>query len=215
WQIATTSQLVDRGIVPLVGIALLFTGFWIESYVGSRPRRANLLLDARFWTCVLSTILGIVFLILTFVHPNNVRLQSQEALTQVAQEADQAASELEQRLGAEVSQQRSQIDTLLQDQERLNQAVESGQVTEEQAAQIEQFRQNPEAVDDYLQQQAAQLETRLKTEIGSRRDQATGRVRLEALKASIRIAASSLLLAIGYTAIGWLGLRRLLSSTAG
>ena len=27
WQLATTTQLVDRGIVPLVGIALILTGF--------------------------------------------------------------------------------------------------------------------------------------------------------------------------------------------
>lgn len=212
WQIATTSQLVDRGIVPLVGIALLFTGFWIESYVGNRSRSSNLFLDLRFWTCVLSSILGIIFILLTFLHPNNVRIQSQDALTQVTEEATQATSQLEQRLGAEVSQQRNQIDALLQDEARLQQAIESGQVSQEQAARIEEFRSNPQSIDQFLQQQAGQLETQLKTEIGTRREEAAQRVRTEATKASIRIAVSSLLLAVGYTAIGWMGLRRLLSA---
>jgi hypothetical protein len=213
WQIATTTQLVDRGIVPLVGIALLFTGSWMESYLGSTAarKRPNLLLDGRFWTCVLSSVLGLMFLVLTFIHPNNVRLQSQEALNQVSEQATQANSQLEQRLSQEVTQQRSQIDTLLANQELLNQAVASGQVSQEQAAQLEQFRADPNALDTFLNQQATQLKSQLQTEIGSRREQATKQVQTEALKASIRISLSSILLAIGYTIIGWTGLKRLLT----
>lgn len=211
WQIATTTQLVDRGIVPLVGIALLFTGFWIDSYVGGRRSRSSLFLDARLWTCLLACILGLLFAVLTPVHMNNVRLQSSEALTQVSTKADQATTQLEQRLNVEVSQQRDRISLLLENPEQIEQLVARGEVTAEQAEQIRQFEQNPDSLDEFLSGQASQLRNRLETEIGSRREEATQRVRSEATKASIRISLSSILLAIGYLAIGISGVRRLLA----
>ncbi len=172
WQIATTTQLVDRGIVPLVGIALLFTGFWIDSFSGSKRSQANLLLDARFWTCALACILGIMFAILTFLHPNNVRLQRQEALSQVTSEATQATGQLEQRLSLEVNQQRERINALLQNPEQIDQLLASGELSEEQAAQIRQFQESPDSLDQFLAGQAEQLRSRLETEIGSRREEA-------------------------------------------
>ncbi|MGB7488120.1 MAG: HpsJ family protein, partial [Phormidesmis sp.] len=42
WQLATVTSLVDRGIVPLVGIALLFTGYWIDTSIGKSARRSSL-----------------------------------------------------------------------------------------------------------------------------------------------------------------------------
>ena len=41
WQLATTTQLVDRGIVPLVGIALILTGFWIDRQCRTRSATAK------------------------------------------------------------------------------------------------------------------------------------------------------------------------------
>ncbi|MEM9266324.1 MAG: HpsJ family protein [Cyanobacteria bacterium P01_F01_bin.13] len=211
WQISTTTQLVDRGIVPLVGIALLFTGFWIDSFVSGKRGRGNLMLDPRFWTCILACILGLIFAVLVPVHMNNVRLQSKDALNQVSTEASQATTQLEQRLTAEVTQQRDRISTLLSNPDQIDQLVASGEVTAEQADQIRQFEGNPESLNEFLSGQATELRTRLETEIGSRREEATKRVRSEATKASIRISLSSILLAIGYIVIGINGLRRLLA----
>lgn len=211
WQINAATQLVDRGIVPLVGIALLFTGFWIDSYAAGKRSSGNLIMDARFWTCILACILGILFAVLTPLHMNNVRLQSKEALTQVSTEADEAATQLEQRLDAEVTQQRDRISSLLSNPDQIEQLVASGNVTAEQAEQIRQFEGNPGSLDEFLQGQASQLRTRLETEIGSRREEANKRVRSEATKASIRISLSSILLAVGYLVIGFSGIKRLLA----
>ncbi|MBX2864273.1 MAG: HpsJ family protein [Leptolyngbyaceae cyanobacterium MAG.088] len=211
WQISTATQLVDRGIVPLVGIALLFTGFWIDSFVAGKRSRSNLMLDARFWTCILACILGVLFLVLTPVHMNNVRLQSQDALTQVSEEASEATNQIEQRLNAGLTQQRDQITTLLSNPDQIDQLVSRGNISEEEAAQIRQFEGKPDSLNEFLEGQASQARTRLETEIGSRREEANKRVRSEATKASIRISLSSLLLAIGYIVIGISGVRRLLA----
>lgn len=211
WQLATTTQLVDRGIVPLVGIALLFTGYWIDSSLGNSPRRFSLAMDARFWTCLLSCLLGLIFLFTTVLHPNNVRIQSREALTQVDSEAEQATNELKGRLDADLSQRRAQIDALLQDESQLQAAIDSGNLDEAQRAQIERFRDDPQALNEFLSSQVGEAENQLQTRIGEQKKEATARLKSEALKATVRVTLSSLLLAIGYTYIGWAGLRRLLA----
>lgn len=211
WMLATTTQLVDRGIVPLVGIALLFTGYWIDSSLGNTSRRFTLATDARFWTCLLSCLLGLIFLMTTVLHPNNVRIQSREALTAVEAQAQQATSELEGRLNADLSQRRAQINALLEDDSQLQAAIDSGNLDEAQRAQIERFRDDPEALNAFLNSQVGQAQTQLQTRIGEEKRNETERVKLGALKTTVRVTLSSLLLAIGYTYIGWAGLRRLLA----
>jgi ABC-type multidrug transport system fused ATPase/permease subunit len=211
WQLATTTQLVDRGIVPLVGIALLFTGYWIDSSLGNQPRRGSLAVDVRFWTCLLACFLGLIFLLTTVVHPNNVRIQSREALEQVNAEAEQATSEAATRVNDELARRRAQIDVLLSDEAQLQAAIESGNLGEAERAQIEQFRDNPDELDKYLNSRSGEVQTELKTRIGEQQKEATERLRTEAFKATVRVTLSSLLLAIGYTFIGWAGLRRLLN----
>ena len=205
WQIATTTQLVDRGIVPLVGITLILTGEWIESYVLTGPRRRNLLTDSRFWASLLAALLGLVFLLLAVLHPNNVLATRSQALDQINNEATQATAQLEQRF----SQQRSELGALLQNESQLQQAIESGQVPQEQIPILQQLQDNPEGVNQFLDQQLGTAREKVQTEIGDRRQEAEKRVNLEAWKSGIRIALSSLMLAIGYSVIGWTGLRRL------
>jgi ABC-type multidrug transport system fused ATPase/permease subunit len=207
WQLATTTQIVDRGIVPLVGIALLLTGFWIDNSVGRSPRGRNLAGDLRFWACLLGSFLGLVYLILAILHVNNVRLTSEQALTQVGTEANQATTQLEQQLSAELTQQQAQLSAILENEALLQQAIQSGQLPQD----IEQFRDNPEGLNQFLQQRADEAQQRLQGEIGSRRQQAEQRVRTEAWKSGLRVSLSSLILAIGYSIIGWIGLRRLMN----
>ena len=205
WQIATTTQLVDRGIVPLVGITLILTGEWIESYVLTGPRRRNLLTDSRFWASLLAALLGLVFLLLAVLHPNNVLATRNQALEQINSEASQAEAQLEERF----SQQRNELGALLQNESQLQQAIESGQVPQEQIPILQQLQDNPEGVNQFLEQQLGSARQQVQTEIGTRRQEAEKRVNLEAWKSGIRIALSSLMLAVGYSIIGWTGLRRL------
>jgi uncharacterized membrane protein len=210
WQLNTTTQIVDRGIVPLVGIALLLAGFWIERSSGQGKQAGNLLADLRFWACIISSVLGLIFLIFTFLHVNNVRNTSREALAQVEREANQATTQLEERLQGELTQQQSQLQLLFQDESLLQQAVDAGQLPQD----ILQFKDNPAALDEFLTQRAGEARQQIETEIGSRREDARARIKQEAAKSAIRISTSSLLLAIAYVVIGWTGLRRLLGRVA-
>ncbi|MGB3308545.1 MAG: HpsJ family protein [Nodosilinea sp.] len=209
WQLATTTQLVDRGIVPLIGIALLLSGLWVDSSVGRMAQRKSLTTDLRFWVCALASVLGLVYLLLTLLHLNAVRLSSQTALAQVGTEAGEAATQLQQRLSTELSQQQSQLGAILQNEELLDQAIQSGQLPPD----IEQYRDDPEGLSQFLQQRADQAQQQIEAEIGTRRADAERQVRTEAWRSGIRISVISLLLAAGFSTVGWLGLRRLLSLT--
>lgn len=208
WQLEMISQIVDRGIVPMVGVALLLAGYWVQSIAGQGGRRAAWA-DLRVWALVLSAIFGVVFLLFTVLHPNNVRANSQEALEQIQQEATTAETQLEGRLSQELQQQRGQIDALIADEDLLAQAIESGQVPQEQAALLRQFREDPQALDQFLQDRVGQFRTQIQQEIGGRREEATQQIRQEALKSGIRVSLSSLLLAIGYFIIAVVGFRSL------
>ncbi len=209
WQLATTTQIVDRGIVPLVGMALLLTGFWVDSLVGRAAQHKSLTTDPRFWVCALASALGLVYLLMTFLHLNAVRLSSQQALEQVGNEAGQAATQLQQRLASELSQQQTQLSALLQNEDLLAQAIQSGQLPPD----IQQYRNDPEGLTQFLQQRADQAKQQVETEIGTRRAEAERRVKTEARRSGLRISVISLLLSVGYSFIGWVGLRRLLSLT--
>ena len=208
WLLNATTQIVDRGIVPLVGIALLLAGFWIDRSSGKSSQAGSLLTDLRFWACVIASVLGLVFLFFTFLHVNNVRITTREALAQVQREANQASAQLEQRLSGELSQQQSQLQSILQDEALMQQAIDAGQLPEE----IQQFRDNPAGLDEFLDQRASAARQEIETEIGTRREDARNQIKQEAVKSATRISISSLLMSVAYIVIGWTGLRRLTSA---
>jgi len=202
WQLNLTTQLVDRGVIPMVGIAFLVAGSWISNNSGgSLPERKSSITDLRFWAFLLSSLLGLLFLLLVPLHFNNVRIQSNQAIEQISEQAQQAETQLETQV--------QQIDTLLQDPsqlDRLDQAIgqAEGQQLQRLTAlreQLQAIKQDPEAI--------AQRREQAQTQIRSRRQELEQRARTEALKRGIRIGLSSLLLAIGYSIIGWMGLRNL------
>jgi hypothetical protein len=213
WQIDFVTQLVDRGIVPLIGIVLFLTGFWIDSIVAGVGVERQRVRDPRFWALVLSCILGALFLILFPLHLNNVRLAYQESAQGISQEAANAEAELSGRIDSQLELQRQQINFLLNlPSEQVDQLVAEGRLAQEQADLINQFRNNPDQIEPYLQQGRGQLSQQaeeLQTEIGVRREQAQRELQTRALRSGLRVGVSSLLLSIGFIIIGWMGLKNL------
>jgi hypothetical protein len=204
WQLGFTTQIVDRGIIPMVGIALLVAGYWIGNSIGgSSTEPKSSVQDLRFWAFLLSTLLGLIFLLLVPLHFINISKQSDEALKQITQKASQAEVQLDT--------QTKQVDAIVKDPQKLSElerAIESGQVQGEQLArlqalreQLQTFKKDPKALN-------AQVDA-AKTQIRSGKLEAENRAKTEALKLGLRTGLSSLLLAVGYSAIGWTGLRSL------
>lgn len=214
WQIAFTGQIVDRGIVPMVGMAFMLVGYWIENSVSKTAKSSGF--SMKIPVFILSLLLGFIFLILVPLHLNNLRLVSTDALAQLEQRADEAEGR--------ISEQYEQLNAISTDPQRLqllenriqeiDTAIGSGQFQgqqlnpqqlqrlEETRQQLETFRElanNPEALEARLSQ--------LQTQLRDQKLQRESRARTEALKQGVRTGLSSFLLAIGYLIMGWFGLQ--------
>ena len=216
WQLAAATQIVDRGIIPLMGIALLMTGFWVDSSSGVSIERRKVWLDLRFWALLISSLLGLVYLSLVPVHLNNTRLELQDALAQVDREAGQAEGQLEAQITSDQfkaqieqlkNQRRAQIAALLQDDGKLQQALQSSDVPQELKTVLRNSKNDPKALDNFLEQQAQELPTQARNEIRTRKQQKEKELRTRSRNSSLQTGISSLLLAIGYITVGWTGLR--------
>ncbi|MBD2563562.1 MULTISPECIES: hormogonium polysaccharide biosynthesis protein HpsJ [Nostoc] len=223
WQINLATALVDRGIVPLVGLGLLFAAYWIDSTDAGSDRPQGI--DLRFPAVILSSILGLMFLLIFPLHLNNVNQAKTQTLNRITQEADQAETQLNTRLSqlqaqlnteqgkAQLEQLRNQtkaqFSEILKDDQRYKQALESSQIPANIKELLKKAKTDPQVLDKAIQQQTdiQTLRTQQLSQVRQRRDEAEKQAKDTAWKSGLRIGISSLLLSIGYIIIGWTGLK--------
>jgi F0F1-type ATP synthase membrane subunit b/b' len=221
-QIAFTTGVVDRGIVPMVGLGMIMAAYWIDGAESGGDRSG---LDLRLPSFILSSIFGLMFLLLFPFHLNNVNKASTERVTQISQQAQQAETQLNNQLTqflnqlnneqgkAQIEQARSQAKAqftqLVQDEQRYKQALENPQLPAAQKELLKKFKANPQEIDKFIAQQTDpnQVAQQRISEIRQRKEEAEKGTKDAAWKSGIRIGISSLLLAIGYIIIGWTGLK--------
>jgi len=210
WRLGFVTQLVDRGLVPLVGIALVFTGYWVETLLGEPKSSRPLWQTVRFWVAALAAVLGAIYLVMFPLHLNDVRLNNTRIQERLAEAAEQADAQLQQQISLAVQQRRAQVGQLLTaTDEQLQQAVQANLLSEADADLIRGFRENPETLDPYLQEQAQQQLSQEQARIQEQQQQEAQTARSESLKQGLRVGLGSLLLAVGYIIVGWVGLRLL------
>ncbi|MCC3406241.1 MAG: hypothetical protein JGK17_11740 [Microcoleus sp. PH2017_10_PVI_O_A] len=216
WQLAAATQIVDRGIIPLMGIALLMTGFWVDSSSGVSIDRRNVWVDLRFWALLISSLLGLIYLLLVPVHLNNTRLELKDALVLLDKEAGQAEAKLDAQIKSEQykseleqrkSLLRSQIGALLQDDGKLQQELKNPNLPKELKTVLQESKNDPKALDKFLEQQAQELPNQARKEISTQKQQKEKELRTRSRNSSLQTGINSLLLAIGYITVGWSGLR--------
>ncbi|MFH7025633.1 MAG: HpsJ family protein [Heteroscytonema crispum UTEX LB 1556] len=222
WQIDLATALVDRGIVPMVGLGMLFAGYWIGSTeAGDRSQG----IDLRVPSLILSSILGLMFLLIFPLHLNNVRQASTQAVSRITQEADQAENQLKgqltqlqaqlgnEQVKAQLEKQKTQVKAqfteLLKDEQKYKQALENPQLPAAQKELLKKFKANPQELDKFIAQQSDPqgLANERLNLIRQRKEEAEKQAKQSAWKSGVRIGMSSLLLSIGYIIIGWTGLR--------
>ncbi|MEH2310360.1 MAG: HpsJ family protein [Nostoc sp.] len=223
WQINLATALVDRGIVPLVGLGLLFAAYWIDSADTTSDRPQGI--DLRFPALILSSILGLMFLLIFPLHLNNVNQAKTQTLNRITQEAEQAETQLNNRLSqlqaqlntdqgkAQLEQLRNQtkaqFSEILKDDQKYKQALESSQIPANIKELLKKAKTDPQVLDKAIEQQTdlQTLRNQQLSQVRQRRDEAEQQAKDAAWKSGLRIGISSLLLSIGYIIIGWTGLR--------
>lgn len=221
WQIDLATALVDRGIVPLVGLGMLFAGHWFDNVEdGSRPG-----IDLRYPALILSSILGLMFLLIFPLHLNNIRQASVQTVEEINHKAEQEETQLNNQLTQvqaqlnneqftaalekRKSQQKAQLAELIKDDQRFQQALNDPNIPQTQKDLLKKFKANPQELDQYVDKQndPQTVADQQRNQIRQTKELAQKQTQDRAWKSGLRTGISSLLLSIGYIIIGWTGLK--------
>jgi hypothetical protein len=203
WLVNLIDQCVGRGTVPLLGVAFIVFGIWIDRVSnGENNSRKGLLL----FTLVLSLLLGAVFVLFVPLHFNSSRLASAAQTRQINQQADAA----QQQLNAQLAQQKEKVSALLADEQQVAQLQQQlDNAPPAQQAQLQQIREtldkvkaNPKALD----QEVEKARTQGMAQIKQRQQEALDQAQTATRNSRTQATTSSILLAIGYFVIGGTGL---------
>lgn len=219
WRVGYISSVVDRGIVPLVGMAFILLAYWIDASVGggasAKPSKFNLKLPS----FLVASLLGLMFLVFIPLYLSNLGQLKQTALEQIQQSAEQGGQQIQGFL--------QQINALSANPQLLNQAIqqrtgaiETGQVqgrqlTAQQIAGVRQQRDQLKQLRDIskkpqeFKKRVGEIKNRLQTQLKDQQRAAEDQANIRTFTQGLRIGLSSFMLAIAYTTIGWLGLRGL------
>ncbi|MGI0479422.1 HpsJ family protein [Geminocystis sp. CENA526] len=217
WQINITNSLVDRGIVPLVGISLLLIGWWIyDNNINGKSLQI-----IRLPVFIISSILGLIFLLLVPLHLGNMNSVSGELMAQINQKVSQQQAQI-QGFVAQLDAIAKNPEQLKQEIEQRNQVINAGGVIQGQQLEPQQLElltsqrdqlqqmldlsQKPEELKAKLQE----VETRLQNELKEVENNEIKKAQSVALKQSLRTSINSLMLSIAYIVIGWLGLQMMM-----
>ena len=220
WQLNFTTQLVEPGVIPMVGLALIFAGYWIGNSASDSPANPKAWLDLRFWAILFSILFGLLFLVLFPLHISNIDQASNQAIAQIDQKASNDETLLENQINSpqaqfqlqqQQTQVKAQIDELLKNEQKYNQVLQDNKIPQQLKDLLKESKAHPDQIDQLVQQQlrvsVEALRTKTLNQIQSRQTEDKQRAKQEAWKSGVRIGSTSLLLAIGYITISWMGLR--------
>ena len=199
WRLNLTTQIVERGVVPMLGMALIFSGSAFENLAGLANVQRQAWKDIKLWVLAIAGVLGLVFLLLVPIHITTVLAANRQTRDRINQDTIQAQKQLEKRL----QQQQTQISDLLKDNQQLNDLSNTDQLTQIQIAKLRKFRDDPAA----LKAQTDAIRSKMKGEIQKRKQESVQRSKLGTMKSIVRIAVSSWLLASFYITIAWTGFK--------
>lgn len=223
WQLGFVTGIVDRGVVPMLGMSLLTIGYWVDSTLKiNNPNYKASKFDLRIPTYILAILLGLMFLLFVPVHLINLNQAKAEAVRQIEQGAGQGKQQVEGFLRQlnSLSQNPAVLDQQIAEREK---ALSTGEangnaLNQQQLVALQQetnqlkglrdLSKDPKAFKDKV----SEIQTNLETQLQDRRKKAEQQASIQALKQGLRIGLSSLMLSIGFAAFGALGMRNVITA---
>jgi hypothetical protein len=198
WWIVATSEVVNRGLLPLVGIVFLTAGEWIET-ISRDGKRTNA--NWGLATAWFSVFLGLVFLVITPFQAWSGNSERDKTVLDINKRVSETEAQIKKEL--DVIKDKGKIDQQLAEWDK---QIKSGQL---QGQALEQLKTQRDKLSQLsgdpakLSQQSTQFLEGLRKQQQDANNQATARM----WKTGIRTSLASLLLAAGYGFIGFTGLR--------
>lgn len=219
WQISLTAQLVDRGLTPMIGIVVLLLSLWVENRLNQKITLRPALKSLSFLSLVLSLVLGGIFFLIIPLHLDNLQSIRDEAISRIEEvtrvQEEQANVQLVQLQAiTQNPEAKQQLEQQLEQQlQGINEAIAAGQVPPAQLSEVEIQRQeilgyqqllnNPETIPARLDE--------LREQVEQQRDEQQQQAKNQALREAFQVGLRSLLLGLGYIALGWLGIQTALN----
>lgn len=216
WQYNLVSNIIDRGVVPLIGIILFLVGYWIAANQGDTqtpPLKRKF--EFRLPVLVLSSLLGLIFLILIPLHIYNIVAIVNANNSQIAKQAEDAQQKIQKQYDQlyALSQNPNAIKQLGSTLKNIDQALAAGEFNGQRLneQQKQELLQRKQQFQDYeqLAKDPNALEARLnqlQNELKQRTSQAKNTRNRSIYKQGLRIILNAIFLTIGYTIVGWAGL---------
>ncbi|MBE9223266.1 hypothetical protein IQ215_11215 [Cyanobacterium stanieri LEGE 03274] len=215
WQINFTNTLVDRGVVPLLAVVLLILGWWITDNIpnAGQPQKA-----VRLPVFIISSLLGLLFLLLVPIHLSNISSVSAQFIQEIDQRATAQEDEIQgfieqldaiarnpQQIQGEIEQRNQVINNGGNIQGRQLSPEELQAITSQrdQLQELLQLSQTPSELETRLEE----TRTRLQTELRDLQRQEKQRAQTQALRQTLRTGINSFMLSVGYIVLGWLGIK--------
>ncbi len=202
WRFQLSSQIVDRGVLPLLGIALMGLSIWVEqlSDLSSKGVIKPVMMVA-------SAILTLLFFIMGPMHFVDAGQASAAATRQINNRTEQAEQQLEARL----QQERAQINAVISDPSQLQdleKQLTSDEIPEDAKERLTVIKDNLtrfKADPSLLEEQQENTRNRALSAIRGTGLEESNRAALEFRKSRLRVPVSSLMLAGAFMFIFWTG----------
>ncbi|MGB8702885.1 MAG: HpsJ family protein [Thermosynechococcaceae cyanobacterium] len=188
------NELIDRGVIALIGLALIYAGFWLNNAIANPPSAVaspkTPLRNPQFWTFVFASLLGLLFLLLMPLHFSTSGEIANTAITRADQQ--------EAQIKFQIQQEQQQLQALVASGQ-IDQVLQQKNLPADKLELLQELKKDPKAMD---KKAAQQLE-----EMTKQKQQALVQVNQEVSLNRWRAEIRSFLLALGFIAIGWTGLR--------
>jgi hypothetical protein len=221
WQLGLIGGAVERGVVPLLGISLILVGYWADSILNAEQNSPKSAFDLRLPTYIFAAVLGLFFLLVIPVYLGSLNEAKGDTMTKIERGASESREQV-QRFLAQVDQY-SKNPALLDEQiNQRKKVLEAGQVQgnplnpqqinflTNEVNQLEGLRKISKDPAVY-RQKIEQIKGELEAEMEKRLQKAESEATTQALKRGLKTGLSSLMFAIGFTTVGALGLRNVMS----
>jgi hypothetical protein len=204
WWLYATSQLVDRGLLPLVGIAFMVTGDWIK--IVSTEDGGNRGTIWRIGTFVLASLLGLIFVLIIPFQLNTTNDFKTQELGKISKEVTQIESGIKNNLKQINAQSK---DKLKEQITAIDKELKGGQIPPERLTNLQITKSKLELLLNDPKKFAAESEQNLQ-QLQKQKQKVETQASERMLKTGVRTSLASFLLAIAYITIGWTGLKRVL-----
>jgi hypothetical protein len=204
WTAQLISDWIDRGSVPMLGLALVFISVWLDRTVGIDGGRSSKLLKP---SLILAFLLSVTFFISAPLYFSSSRTASATATRTV----NSQAATTERQLDAQLEERRALVKAILSDSDRravLDKEVNNPTLDPAEREELQQLKRivdnvekDPTLLDKEIEEARKVAKETLDAQLKSFKGQVSGTTQQN----RIRIILSSVILSLGYFAIGWTG----------